>query len=468
MDLNTLNIVEAVEKLKTKKISPVDLVDACFERINQIDPDVHAFLALNKEQALHEAREIEQIITDDAFSEKPLLGIPVAIKDNFTTAGLETTASSKILQGYIPQFDATVVSKLKTAGAIIIGKTNMDAFAHGSSTETSDFGPTKNPWNKNHLPGGSSGGSVAAVAADEPLASIGSETAGSIRGPAAWCGVVGLKPTYGRVSRYGLMSMASSTDSPGPITKTVEDSEILFQIIAGFDPLDATSSHEKIKKANKNFDVKKLKIGIPKEYYRSEAQKGVNDKVMAGAKLFEKLGATLIDISTFDPKYAVSVYTILQRSEVSSNLARFDGIRFGHQRSEFNDENKRRIMLGTYTLSAGYYDEFYKKAQKVRTLIVDDFNKAFNEVDLLLAPTLPSTAPKIGVTEGESMFGELADILTEPSSIAGLPGISLPSGLIDGLPVGLQLIGPMWSEDVILGASYVYEKEVGPFEKPKL
>ncbi len=468
MDLNTLTISEVTTGLKEKKFSAFDLISACFKRIHEVDPKIHAFLALDKENALKTAREADQVINPAAFSSKPLLGVPIAVKDNFNTIGIETTASSKILKGYIPPYDATVVRKLKDAGAIIIGKTNMDAFAHGSSTETSDFGPTLNPWNTDHLPGGSSGGSAAAIASDEVTTSIGSETAGSIRGPAAWCGIVGLKPTYGRVSRYGLMAMASSTDSPGPITKSVEDAETLYHILAGFDPLDATTGKEKPKRAVKDLDLKNIKIGLPKEYFRPEAQSGVNEKVLEGAKLLEERGAKLIEVSTFDPKYAVSVYTILQRSEVSSNLARFDGIRFGGPRSEFNDENKRRIMLGTYTLSAGYYDAYYKKAQKVRTLIVNDFNKIFEGVDILLAPTLPSVAPKKGVTDGESMFGELADILTEPSSIAGLPGISLPSGLVDGLPVGLQLIGPQWSEDLILAVAYQYEKSYGPFEKPKL
>ena len=436
MGLNTLTLAEALKNPEKK------LIRDCLDRISEVDSKIKAFVTVC-----------------DKISGK----IPVAIKDNFNTQGIETTASSNILRGYIPPYDATVVKKVKEHGGAILGKTNMDAFAHGSSTETSDFGPTRNPWNTNYLPGGSSGGSAAAVAADETIYAIGSETAGSIRGPAAWCGIVGLKPTYGRVSRYGVIAMASSTDSPGPLTKTVGDARIVYNWIKGIDPLDATSATGEFKPS------KKLKIGIPKEYFRNEAQKGINETVMTAAKVFEKLGAELVEISMFDPKYAISVYTIIQRSEVSSNLARFTGVRYGYDRSRFNAENKRRIMLGTYSLSSGYYDAYYKKAQQVRTMIIEDFNKTFQNVDLILAPTLPSVAPKIGVTKGQAMYGELADILTEPSSVAGLPGISVPCGFIEDLPVGMQLIGPHWSEDFILDIAEQYEKNTDWHKrKPKL
>lgn len=445
MKLNELTILEAKEGLLKKKFSSKELIAACLLRIKEVEPKIHAFVTL--------AGNIEG-------------EIPVAIKDNFSTLGLQTTASSNILKEYIPPYDATVVVKVKKNGGAILGKTNMDAFAHGSSTETSDFGPTKNPWNTNHLPGGSSGGSAAAVASDETIYAIGSETAGSIRGPASWCGVVGLKPTYGRVSRYGVIAMASSTDSPGPLTKTVADSRTVYHWIAGIDPKDATTQ------SGKEVTVKKIKdltIGLPKEYFFTEAQKGVNETVMLAARKLEKLGAKLIEVSMFDPKYAISVYTIIQRSEVSSNLARFDGIRFGNSRQAFNDENKRRIMLGTYTLSSGYYDAYYKKAQKVRTVIVNDFKKTFEKVDLILSPTLPSTAPRVGVTRGQAMYGELADVLTEPSSVAGLPGISLPCGFVKDLPVGMQLIGPMWSEELILNTAEEFEKKTDWHKrKPKL
>ncbi len=453
MELNTLTVTEAQKGLAKKKFSSFDLVSACFARISEVDTKLHAFLALTKEAALKQAKEV----TATPSKDQPLLGIPFAVKDNFNTEGLETTAASNILKGYIPPYDATVVAKLKAAGAIILGKTNLDAFAHGSSTETSDFGPTLNPWNTDYLPGGSSGGAAAAIVSDETIGSIGSETAGSVRGPAAWCGCVGLKPTYGRVSRYGLIAMASSTDCPGPLAKNVADAKLVLELLSGFDPHDATSSHKELDLSIFK-PTKQLKIGLPKQYFRSESQSGINEAVLEAARVLETLGAKLVEVESFDPTYAVSVYTILQRSEVSSNLARFDGIRFGKTRDQFNAENKRRIMLGTYTLSAGYYDAYYKKAQQVRTLIVQDFTKLFGMVDLLLAPTLPSVAPKKGATEGEPMWGELADILTEPSSIAGLPGISLPCGFINGLPVGMQLIGPQFSEAQVLATAADFEK----------
>ncbi len=426
------------------------------DRISRVDKKIHAFLAVN--QKANEEKFVK---------EKPLSGVPIAVKDNFNTLGLETTASSNILRGYVPPYDATVVAKLKQAGAVILGKTNMDAFAHGSSTETSDFGPTLNPWNLERVAGGSSGGSAAAVASGQVLVAMGSETAGSVRGPASWCGVVGFKPTYGRVSRYGLIAMASSTDCPGPLAKTVADAKLIYGIISGFDPLDATTAQEAQNPSVKDF--KDIKIGLPKQYFLAEAQEGINDQVLKEAKVLERLGAKLVEVETFDPKLAISVYTILMRSEVSSNLARFDGLRFGHARDQFNEENKRRIVLGTYTLSSGYYDAYYKKAQRVRTLIVDDFKRIFKEVDLILSPTMPRTAPKIGVTRGQPMYGELADVLSEPSSIAGLPGISLPCGFIDGLPVGLQLIGPVWSENLILKVAQAYEENTNwHIHEPKL
>ncbi len=419
-------------------------VAGSLDRISQIDSKIHAFLTVNKKAA-----------GETIKMGRPLSGVPIAVKDNFNTVGLETTAAARILKDYYPPYDATVVRKLKEAGAVIVGKTNMDAFAHGSSTEVSDFGPTLNPWNLEHLSGGSSGGSAAAVASGEVLVALGSETAGSIRGPAAWCGVVGFKPTYGRISRYGLLAMASSTDCPGPITKSVIDAKLVYQILSGYDEFDATTARQPREIPPK--DMTSLKIGLPKQYFLPEAQAGLNEQVLGEAKVLEKRGAKLLEIETFDPKFAISVYTILMRSEVSSNLARFDGLRFGHSRDEFNQENKRRIMLGTHTLSAGYYDAYYKKAQQVRTLIVNDFKRVFREVDLVLAPTMPSAAPKKGITKGQAMYGELADILNEPSSIAGLPAVSLPCGFIEKLPVGLQLIGPQWSEDLIFSVSEQFE-----------
>lgn len=417
--------------------------------IKKIDSKIHAFISFN----------------DNADKEK---GFPIAVKDNFSTIGLETTAASNILKGYIPPYDATVVRKLREAGAVIVGKTNMDAFAHGSSTETSDFGSTSNPWNLDYLPGGSSGGSAAAVASDGVSVAIGSETAGSIRQPAAWCGVVGLKPTYGRVSRYGLISMASSTDCPGTLATTVAEAARIYRVIAGYDPLDASSSQQPLGEPEQ-VKLKNITIGIPKEYFRPESQKGVNDTVKTGVGVLEKLGAKIKEISLFDPKFAISVYTIIQRSEVSSNLARFDGIRFGNTRDFFNQENKRRIILGTYTLSAGYYDAYYKKAQQVRTIIVDDFARAFSGVDIILGPTSPSTALKKGSSKDQPLFGELQDIFVEPSSLAGLPAINVPCGFIDGLPVGMQIMGPPWSEEKLISIAQAYEQNTDWHKnKPKI
>lgn len=456
MELTTLTIGQCQSGLVKKAFSSKELIEAHLARIAVLEPKIKAFLSINP-QVLNQATQADEIMSIEACKAKPLLGIPVAIKDNFNTIGLETTASSLILKNYMSVYDATVVSRLKEAGAIILGKTNMDSFAHGSSTETSDFQTTSNPWDITKLPGGSSGGSAAAVAASETIFAIGSETAGSIRGPASWCGVVGLKPTYGRVSRYGVIAMASSTDTPGPMTKNVYDARIVYSLIAGHDIYDATTSTNSVASPFVNFDLKDIKVGVPNEYFLSDAQAGINETVKKAIKVFEKLGAKIVELSLFDPKYAISVYTILQRSEVSSNLARFDGIRFGQSRDKFNAENMRRIMLGTYTLSSGYYDAYYKKAQQVRTLIVDDFNKAFKKVDLIIGPTLPSVALAKGATEGQSMFGELADILVEPSSIAGLPGVNIPCGFVQNLPVGMQLIGPMWSEQMLFNVAQSFE-----------
>lgn len=461
MNLNQLTIKEAKEGLKSKKFSSVELTKDCLDRIKKIEPKLGAFVTVTEKEALECAKNTDNLASQgETLQAKPLLGIPFSIKDNFCTKGIRTTASSKVLDDFIPTYDATVVTKLKKAGAIILGKTNMDAWAHGSSTETSDYGSTKNPWNLKRLPGGSSGGAAASVVSDESLAGIGSETAGSIRQPASWCGAVGLKPTYGRVSRYGVIAMASSLDSPGPITKTVEDSALILNVLAGQDGMDATTSTKKVEDYTKNLSkvIKGLKIGVSDDYF-----KGVDSEIVAKVqdvlKELEKKGAIIKKIKLFDPKSAIAVYTILQRAEVSSNLARYDGIRYGQNRSSFGEEAKRRIMLGTYTLSAGYYDAYYKKAQQVRTLIVKDFEKAFGEIDVVLAPTSPTTALPVGSSKNSAMFGELADILVEPSSIAGLPGINVPCGFSkEGLPIGAQIIGPQFSESLILNLANQYEK----------
>ncbi|MBU2632671.1 Asp-tRNA(Asn)/Glu-tRNA(Gln) amidotransferase subunit GatA [Patescibacteria group bacterium] len=456
--MNNLTIKQAKIGLKNKKFSSVELTTACLKQIKKVEGKLNSFVTVTEKEALMEATKADSAIKNGV--ELPLLGIPIAIKDNFSTIGIRTTASSKVLDNYIPPYDATVVRKLKAAGMVLVGKTNMDAWAHGSSTETSDYGSTKNPWNTNHLPGGSSGGSAAAVASDSVIAAIGSETAGSIRQPASWCGVVGLKPTYGRVSRYGVIAMGSSLDSPGPITKNVEDSALILEILAGSDSFDATTSPLPVGNYSKNLnqDVKKLRIGISDEYFISGIDKEVENSVREAIKKFEKMGAIIEKIKLFDPKYAIDVYTIIQRSEVSSNLARYDGIRFGFGRDKFMEEAKRRIMFGTHSLSSGYYDQYYNKAQKVRAVIIKDFEEAFKKVDIIIAPTSPSLALPVGATKDAVMFGEIADVLVEPSSIAGLSGVNIPVNISQsGLPIGMQIIGPQFKEDVILSAAHQYE-----------
>ncbi|MBI4089135.1 MAG: Asp-tRNA(Asn)/Glu-tRNA(Gln) amidotransferase subunit GatA [Candidatus Levybacteria bacterium] len=469
MNLNQLTIKEAKEGLKNKKFSSVDLTQDCLKRIKEIEPKLNAFVTITEKEALSQAKKADDMIANG--DDLPLLGIPISIKDNFCTLGVKTTASSKVLENFIPPYNATVVEKLNNAGAVTLGKTNMDAWAHGSSTETSDFGSTKNPWNLKRLPGGSSGGAAASVSSDEVLAGIGSETAGSIRQPASWCGAVGLKPTYGRVSRYGVIAMASSLDSPGPITKTVEDSALILNVLAGQDDKDATTSPRKTEDHTKDLSksIKGLRIGISEDYFKG-IYREITEDVQNALKVLEKQGAIIKNIKLFDPQYAIAVYTILQRAEVSSNLARYDGIRYGNDRSYFGEEAKRRIMLGTYTLSAGYYDAYYKKAQQVRTLIVKDFNQAFKDVDVVIAPTSPSTALFAGSSEDNPMFGELADVLVEPSSIAGLPGINITCGFSkEDLPIGMQIIGPQLAESLILNVAYKYEQETQFYkQRPKL
>lgn len=467
-DLALLTITQAKEKLKKKEISSAELTKACLERIRKLQEKLNVFVIITEKEALDRAKKADDEIKNG--SDLALLGIPIAVKDNFCTKGVRTSASSKVLDDFIPPYESTVTQRLKDAGMVMLGKTNMDAWAHGSSTETSDFGTTKNPWNTNFLPGGSSGGSAAGIAADLTIGSIGSETAGSIRQPASWCGVVGLKPTYGRVSRYGVIAMGSSLDSPGPITKTVEDSALILEIIAGHDSMDATSSTlpvpkytDYLKKNNDN----KLKIGISRNYLE-----GIDNQVIKvfeeTKNLFEKLGHNFVELELFDPKYAIDAYTIIQRSEVSSNLARYDGIRYGNDRSFFGEEAKRRIMLGTFTLSSGYYEAYYKKAQKVRTLIINGFKDAFKKVNFIMAPTSPTPPLKLGASKNQSMFGELSDILVEPSSIAGLAGINLPAGFSkEGLPIGIQLIGNQFSEPELISLSYSFEKETDYMKKRK-
>lgn len=457
--LHELTISEVHEGYKNKDFTCVELVQHFLNRIEKYNPKLNIYLAIN-ESVLMQAAEVDKEISEKGIT-KPLLGIPMAIKDNFLTVGIATTASSHIIEGYMPQYESTVTKKLLEAGAIFLGKTNMDSFAHGSSTETSDFGPTLNPWNVERLPGGSSGGSAAAIAAGLATAALGSETAGSIRQPAAWCGVTGFKPTYGRASRYGCIAMASSTDSPGPLTKNIADAALITKVISGKDPHDATTSSNLVENYPELLgkkDLKGIKIALVKEYLLPQMRQEVKDLIMDAVAKFKELGATVDEISLMDPKYSIGVYTVLQRSEVSSNLSRFDGIRYGNSRDSFCQETKRRIMLGTYTLSAGYYDAFYKKAQAVRTLIVDEFNEVFKTYDAIIGAVSPGPALPVGASKNQPMFGEMEDVLLEASSIAGLTSAGVPCGFIDGLPIGLQITSDQLQEAKALTIADCYQR----------
>ena len=463
--LNELTLIEALTGLKKGNFSSVDLVNACYDSINKHNNKVQAFITIiPREKSLELAKAVDRLILSDgteAFERKPLLGIPYSCKDVYNTIGIQTTAGSNILKGYIPPYESTVTRKLKDAGAILIAKDNQDAFGHGGSTEQSDFFTTKNPWDTSRLPGGSSGGTAAAVVSNFVIFGIGEDTGGSIRCPASWCGVTGLKPTYGRVSRYGVIAMASSTDCPGPICKSVEDIAIVMEIISGQDELDSATVNVPVEKYFSNieqFGVKNMKVGIAKSFFSEAMEPGVVERVNRATEIYKNLGAQIVEVDVLDPKYALAVYTIVQRSEVSSNLARFDGIRFGHSRGNFGFEAKKRMMLGAYVLSAGYYDAYYSKAQKVRTKIIENFNEVFKKVDVLLAPTLPGVAQKIGASSESPFFGELIDTLQLPASMSGIPSLALPCGFSENLPVGMQMMGPQFSEAKILQVGYAFQQ----------
>lgn len=456
--LNQLTIKEALNGLEEKKFTSVELTKACLDQIEKLNPDINAFITISK-HALQHAEVADKMRADGV--KLPLLGIPIALKDIFLTKDLRTTAASKLLDEYIPAYDATVTKKLKNAGAIILGKTNLDAWAHGSSGENSDFGPTKNPWNKEYVPGGSSSGSAASVAADMTIASTGTDTGGSIRLPASFTNTVGLKPTYGLVSRSGIISMASSLDSIGHFTKTVEDAALFLQVTAGNDPLDATTVNLKHKTENYldgiNDGVKGLKLGVPREYVNGLSPE-IAERFEQTKKKFEELGAEIIEVSLPHTEYGIAVYYIIQPSEVSSNLARYDGIRYGHDRSYFGDEAVRRIILGTFTLSAGYYDAYYKKAMQVRTLVRQDFEKAYEKVDAIITPVSPTLPWKFGEKMGDPLQMYLSDALTVTINLAGIPGLSVPSGFIGDLPTGLQILGPQYSEQLLFRIGNAFEK----------
>ncbi|WP_243387392.1 Asp-tRNA(Asn)/Glu-tRNA(Gln) amidotransferase subunit GatA [Bacillus kexueae] len=475
-------ISELKEMLHKKEITVTDLVDESYRRIAEVDGKVDAFLTLDEERARQMAKEFDaQIGTKDEYG--LLFGMPIGIKDNIVTKDLRTTCASKILENFDPIYDATVMQKLHQAEAITIGKLNMDEFAMGSSNENSGFKKTRNPWNLDTVPGGSSGGSAAAVAAGEVPFALGSDTGGSIRQPAAFCGVVGLKPTYGRVSRYGLVAFASSLDQIGPITRTVEDNAYLLQAIAGLDKMDSTSANVDVPDyiSSLTGDVKGLKIAVPKEYLGEGVSEEARQSVLSALKVLEGLGATWEEVSLPHSKYGVATYYLLASSEASANLARFDGVRYGYRtdnaenlielykqtRAEgFGDEVKRRIMLGTFALSSGYYDAYYKKAQQVRTLIKKDFEDVLAKYDVIIGPTTPTPAFKIGEKIDDPLTMYANDILTINVNLAGVPAISVPCGFSNGLPLGLQIIGKHFDESTVYRVAHAFEQATD-FHKQK-
>ncbi|MEH7334084.1 Asp-tRNA(Asn)/Glu-tRNA(Gln) amidotransferase subunit GatA [Neobacillus drentensis] len=482
MSLFDYKVSDLHELLHKRELKVSDLVDESYKRIAQVEDKVQAFLTLDEERARLTAKSLDEKLNTDV-TKGLLFGMPIGLKDNMVTKGLRTTCASKILENFDPIYDATVVQKLQQAETVTIGKLNMDEFAMGSSNENSRFQKTRNPWNLETVPGGSSGGSAASVAAGEVLFSLGSDTGGSIRQPAAFCGVVGLKPTYGRVSRFGLVAFASSLDQIGPITRTVEDNAYLLQAISGLDPMDSTSAPVEVP----NFasaltgDVKGLKIAVPKEYLGEGVSESVRQSVLDALKVLEGLGAVWEEVSLPHSKYALATYYLLSSSEASANLARFDGVRYGYRapdaeslmelykktRAEgFGEEVKRRIMLGTFALSSGYYDAYYKKAQQARTLIKKDFEDVFEKYDVIVGPTTPTPAFKIGEKIDDPLTMYVNDILTIPLNLAGLPGISVPCGFDGGLPLGLQIIGKHFDEATVYRTAHAFEQATD-FHKQK-
>lgn len=466
-------IAELAKDLAEKKISSVELTTHYLDRIKQHDKAINSYVTLTEEIALSAAKHADELIA--AGKGGILTGIPIAQKDIFCTDGVKTTCGSKILSNFVAPYDATVVKKLKEAGTVMLGKTNMDEFAMGSSNETSFYGDVKNPWNLDYVPGGSSGGSAAAVAANLACAATGTDTGGSIRQPASLCGITGIKPTYGRVSRYGMIAFASSLDQGGPITKSAEDAAIMLNAMSGFDANDSTSIDIAVPDYTKtlNDSIKGLRIGLPKEYFSAGLNADVAKVIQEAIKEYEKLGAIITEISLPNSDLSISAYYVIAPAECSSNLARYDGVRFGYRckdpvdlqdlykrsRSEgFGSEVKRRIMIGTYVLSAGYYDAYYIKAQKIRHLVRNDFTEAFKNVDVILSPTAPSPAFKIGEKTSDPVSMYLSDIYTVAVNIAGLPGISIPAGFVNKLPVGLQLIGNVFEEAKLLNVAHQFQK----------
>jgi len=473
---HTLTIHELTARLAAKELTASEIAQACMDRIASVDGELNAFIGHDVEDALAQAELADRALADGVAHEaKPLLGIPVAIKDVIAVKDQPLSCGSKILGEFISPYEATVISKLRAAGAVIFGRLNMDEFAMGSSTENSAYQPARNPWDTDHIPGGSSGGSAVAVAADECIASLGSDTGGSIRQPASLCGCVGLKPTYGRVSRFGLVAYASSLDQIGPLTKDVHDAAIMLNVISGYDPQDSTSEPRDVPdySAALNGEIKGLKVGLPKEYQSAGLDPEVKSKVDAAVAKLEELGAEIMDISLPHTEYAIAAYYIIATAEASANLARFDGVRYGDRidgvdpiemlcatrGTGFGEEVKRRIILGTYVLSSGYYDAYYLRAQKVRTLVRDDYLKAFEKVDLIASPTSPTAAFKVGEKVGDPLQMYLSDIYTISANLASTCGISVPCGFTSrGLPVGLQLLGQPFGEKQLLQAAHAYEQ----------
>jgi aspartyl-tRNA(Asn)/glutamyl-tRNA(Gln) amidotransferase subunit A len=469
-------ISDILNSLKNKEYTAVELTQQYLNRIKELNPKLNAYLTISSEEALKAAGEADKLIAetanlDELFKRKPLLGVPVGLKDIFSTKNIETTAASNILKGYIPPYDATVVKKIKDAGGVILGKLNCDAFAHGGSGENSDFGAVKNPYDLDRTAGGSSSGSGAAAAAGLSVISTGTDTGGSIRNPASFTNTVGLKPTYGRVSRYGIMAMASSLDSIGHLSKTVEDSAKFLQVTAGYDPLDGTSAKNEVPNyieglKNSAESIKGLKIGLPKEYFTDALNHEIKETIMVAAKKYEQMGAEIVEISLPYTEYGLAVYYILTPSEVSSNLGRFDGIRYGFDRSKFGAEAKRRIMIGTHVLSSGYYDAYYLKAQKVRTLLINDFKEAFKKVDVLLTPVMPDLPSRLGENVNDPLKMYLMDVLSVTANLVGIPGLSVPAGFSkSGLPIGMQLLGPHFSEDLLFKVGYAFEQQTKFYER---
>jgi aspartyl-tRNA(Asn)/glutamyl-tRNA(Gln) amidotransferase subunit A len=471
-ELYQLTIAESRDLLARGEITSVDLTQSCLDRIVAVDNQVRAFLAIDDEAALEQARRADE--TRGRGTSPQLLGVPLAIKDVISTEGLTTTCGSKMLEEYVPPYDATVVTRLKAAGAVLVGKTNCDEYAMGSSTERSAYFPTRNPWDLARVPGGSSGGSAAAVAASEAPGALGTDTGGSIRQPASLCGVTGIKPTYGRVSRYGLVAFASSLDQIGPFAWTARDCAILLGAIAGADPNDSTAAPHPVPdyEAALTGELRGLRVGVPKEYFVEGMERGVETAVRMAFDVLRDHGAEIVEVSLPHTKYALPVYYIIAPAEASANLARYDGVRYGSKAvgesywdelertrgAGFGPEVRRRIMLGTYALSAGYYDAYYKRAQQVRTLIRRDFQQVFEQVDVLAAPTAPTVAFKIGEKTDDPLAMYLEDVFTLPGSLAGVPGLVVPCGASDGLPVGLQFLGRPFDEATVLRAGDAFQR----------